>query len=195
MKNKIGLSLAVAMMVFTASGAFAAPCELNMPPEGMMNKPPGCEMSGPPPHPFNMSPECMEKMKKEHEKRRAEFDKKLNLTDAQKAAVEKNRMEDRAKMKPIYEEMKAKRLKMQEVCNSALSQDEKNKQINELKAQIHDLKVKSHAFREENMKKFEEILTPVQKKEFDKMKKEHKRKMDKKFKHHKDMMIPPACKN
>ena len=194
MNKKISLAVAFAVTLFLSNSAFSAPCELGPPPEGATNKPPVCDSFGPPPFPPNISPKCMEKMKKEHEKRKAEFDKRLNLSDAQKATIEKNRAEDRVKMKPLFEDMKAKKLKIQEVYNSNLSKEEKDKQISELKSQLTELKKKAHVLREENMKKFEEILTPAQKKEFEKMKKEHKKDKDKTFNRHKRMMPPPCFK-
>ncbi len=195
MKNKMMLAMLASAVILTSGSAFAAPCKQTPPPpEAMMDKPPACEMPGPYPGKYNMTPEAREKMKQEHEKRKAEFDKRLNLTEAQKSIIEKNRMEDREKMKPVFEEIWAKKKQINEICNSNLCQEEKDKQVNELKSQLKCLKSKAHSLREENMKKFEEILTPAQKIEFDKMKKEHKSEKEKFRKHHNKMMPPPKCK-
>ena len=193
MNKKIILSISALVFAVSASSVFAAPCPLGktQPPP-----PPVDEAFGPPPPqsgPFKMSPQCMEKMKKEHEKRKAEFDKRLKLTDEQKATIEKNRVADREKMKPVFEEIKAKKIKLQEVYSSSLAQIEKDKQIVALKAELKVLKTKAHALREENMKNFEAVLTPVQKTEFEKMKKEHRAEMDKKMKKFKKQGCP--CPN
>lgn len=190
MKKKIVLSAAAMVLAFSTNSVFAAqtcPLAAGKPP---VQPPPCTEECGPPPPPFKMNPKCAEKMKKEHEKRKAEFDSRLKLTDAQKATIEKNRQDGRDKMKPIFDEMQAKKLKMQEVYSSTLSQEEKNKKIADLKSEIKALRDKAHALREENMKCFETILTPEQRAEFSKMRQERRADMDKKYKKHKGKYGP-----
>ena len=89
-----------------------------------------------------------------------DFEKRLNLTDAQKKKVEQQREKDKAKFEIIkkYEEQDADLIKLN----------------NEIKV----LKDKEHKIMEENRKAFESILTKDQKAELEKIKAEH----DKKFK-------------
>jgi len=87
---------------------------------------------------------------------------KLALTDEQKAKAEEIRKADFARMKPLMDEMKA-------------------------------LKEKMDKMREENMKAFEEILTPEQKEKFEELKKEGAKKFHKKHghgKHHHRAPMP-----
>lgn len=188
----------IAVGTFMLNGAANAACPLNRdcpPPyqKGEMGPPPGDEMGPPPPPHFKqMSPQEREKWKKDHEKRKAEFDSRLKLTDAQKKQIEQNRIESHKKMKPVFEEMKAKKMKIQEIQASTLSQEEKEKQTCSLRAEVKNLKMQLRQFREANMKAFEDILTEPQKKEFAKIKEEHKKKMDKKFKGKKPPFPPPS---
>lgn len=86
-----------------------------------------------------------------HEKMRDHLGKKLNLTEEQEAKAKALREDGFKKMKPLMEEMKTLREKMDQL-------------------------------RKDDMKAFEEILTPEQKAEFDKIKAERKPRHDKGFK-------------
>lgn len=170
MNKKMILSIAAfAVFAFNANGVLAS-CEVPMNP----NLQP--QMGGYNCPNFNAMPqERMEQIRKEHEKRKAEMDARLKLTEEQKCIIEKNRQESRQKMKPLFEDLKTKKMKLNEINNSTLSKEEKDKQINALKSDIHNLKTQLHKLREENMKNFEAILTPQQKVEFKKMRQEHKK--------------------
>ncbi len=144
------------------------------------------ESFGPPPPPFKMSPEQRDKVKKEHERRKAKMDARLNLTQEQKNKIEENRLQDRKKMKPIFDQVREKRSKIETINASALSQEEKSKQIETIKCELKDLRVQLNKLREENMKNFESILTPKQRLELEKIKKEHHQDMEKRMKKHGD---------
>lgn len=195
MKKKLVLSMAATViLVVSANNAFAyGGCAAPMDPKG---PPPMGDNFGPPPHYGKMSPEKMEKMKKEHQKRKAETDARLKLTEEQKCICEKNRQEGREKMRPVFEDMKAKKMKINEISASNLPQEEKDKQIKAIKIDLAVLRDKAHCLRDENMKQFESILTPAQKAELEKIKQEHRKEMEKRHKKYaKPMMSPSPCKN
>ena len=123
-----------------------APCAGQMPPRGMHKMPP-----------------------------RPDFEKRLNLTDAQKAKVEKQREKDKAKMEPIRKQIREKQKAKFEIIKKY---EEKDADLIKLNNEIKVLKDKEHKIMEENRKAFESILTKEQKAELEKIKAEH----DKKFK-------------
>lgn len=186
-------AVACLVIAFSSSSVFAAcPCAKAATPQ---TPPPANDSFGPPPPPCNIPPKVMEKMKKEHAKRKAEIDARLKLTEDQKKAVEQNRQEGRQKMKPVFDQLRAKRAKIEEINASCQNQCEKDKQITQIKSELKDLKAQAECIRKENMQKFEAILTPAQKCEFEKIKQEHRQKMEKEFKHHQhhgEMMPPPS---
>lgn len=146
---------------------------------------------GPPP------PWCkakdMKKMKQCHDKRKAEFEKRLKLTPEQKKLHDQNKMAARKEIKPIYDEIKAKRAKIMEICACNLPQAEKDKQTCCLKEEIRALKTKADLIRQNNMKAFEASLSSAQKKELEKMKNERKNEMEKFHKKHKVCGCKGTC--
>lgn len=122
--------------------------------------------------------------KAEMEAKKAEFEKRLNLTEKQKEQIEKNKQKDKEKMKPIFDEMKAKKEQIKEIKkNNSLSQSEKVKKSAQLEKDLIDLRVKADELRRENMKNFENILTKEQLEEFSKIKEEQKFEMQKRRSH------------
>ena len=118
--------------------------------------------------------------KAEMEAKKAEFEKRLNLTEEQKKQIEENKIKDREKMKPIFDEMKSKRMEIMNIKkDNKLSDSEKVKKSAELEKDIIDLRVKADELRRENMKNFENILTKEQLEEFSKIKEEQKQHMEK----------------
>ena len=181
MKKKLVFSLLTMVLVgFAVNSAYAA-CPLT-------DKPCPAQAAGDeyaPPSPPWATAKDIEKMKKCHEKRKAEFDSRLKLTEEQKRCCEQGRMEARKQMKPIFEQMRAKKCQMQQILESSLSEAEKQQQVSALRAEIKCLKEQANKIREDNMKAFECSLNPEQKKELEKIKQEHKekfKKMHKKFK-------------
>ena len=111
--------------------------------------------------------------KEEMEAKKAEFEKRLNLSNEQKKQIEENRVKDRKLMKPVFEEMKAKRHAMKMVdFDATLTPEEKQAKKEELQTQMKGLKEKADSVREANMKNFESLLTEKQKKEFSKIQEE-----------------------
>lgn len=121
--------------------------------------------------------------KEEMEKKRAEFEKRLNLTEEQKNYIEINKEKDREKIKPIIKKIHKKRIDyMMLETNQEIDEESKIKQKKELKNEIKELKLQADNCRKENMKNFEAILTEEQKIEFEKIKAEQKQEMEKRRK-------------
>ncbi|MDD3238117.1 MAG: Spy/CpxP family protein refolding chaperone [Candidatus Gastranaerophilales bacterium] len=177
------IALAIALVGTFAGISEAAQCQGNPRPNPPMN-----DRMGPPPMRANLTPEQKAKMKKEHAKQKAKFDSRLNLTAEQKAKIEQNRIESQKKIKPLIDQMKAKREAIHKIQESNMSLAEKDKKIAPLKEDIKNLRKEAHQYREENRKAFESVLTDKQKKELAKMKKEHENKMQKNMKNHKPPM-------
>lgn len=197
MKKYLTLAVvAVSALCFSASISFAEDAMPPMkPPIGEMGMKP--EFKGPPPefnkHKFHHGPS-----KAEMDAKKAEIDKRLNLSDKQKKQIEENRIKDIEKVKPIFDEMKAKKHEMRMLnFDTNLNAEQKEAKKVELQSQIDDLKAKADVYRQENMKNFESILTSKQKKEFSKIREEQKQEMEKRKaefeKMRKDMPKPPEC--
>ena len=117
------------------------------------------------------------KNKADMEKKRAEFETRLKLTDEQKVQAKVIREKSRKEMKPVMDKMKVKMDAIKAVKeNEKLSDEQKAKKIEPLKADLKKLKTEARAIREKNQKEFEAILTDAQKQEFAKMKAEGKKK-------------------
>ena len=106
------------------------------------------------------------------DKHRAEFEKRLNLTEAQKAKIEKNRKADMAKLKPIKEQIRAKKEAKHEIIKKY---EETNPDLIKLNKEIKALKNQEHKIMEANRKSFESLLTKEQKAELAKMQAERKK--------------------
>lgn len=116
-------------------------------------------------------------------KRQEEFQKKLGLTDEQKAKAKTIHEKGRAEMQPVMEKMKAKHEKIKAIKeDSTLNEEAKRTQIEEQVKQLHTLKQYANELRMKNMKEFESILTKDQQKTLKEMKKEGRKNFDKQFK-------------
>ena len=118
--------------------------------------------------------------KEEMEAKKAEFEKRLNLTEEQKQQIEKNKQKDREKMKPIMQKMHEKKSELMGIkTNMTLAPHEKVEKMAPIEKDLIDLKVKANDLRKKNMESFEKILTPEQKTEFEKIKEEQRQEMEK----------------
>ncbi len=118
--------------------------------------------------------------KAEMEKKKAEFEKRLKLTDEQKQQIQENRKQGHEKVKPIFEQKQEKLKEIKKIYkDTTLTKEEKQEKTAPLKADVKKLNEQANAYREENMKAFEAILTDKQKKEFNKIKQEQKKDMEK----------------
>lgn len=112
-------------------------------------------------------------------KARAEFEKRLKLTEEQKELALQSRMKGFEEMKPIMEKMRALKMEKEAVLRSRIAVQMQQEKIAEIDAKIKDLRKQAHELRLKNMKEFEAILTDKQKKEFKKMKEEGRKNFEK----------------
>lgn len=182
MKKRFLLASALAV-VFCATAVNAQPC-----PIAEVKEPPKCEKQFKKPP---MSPE----MKAQMEKKKAEFDKKLNLTDAQKEQAKQIHKKGFEQIKPVMEQIKIKKEAIKAIKdNGALTQADAKAQIAPLKKELFELHKKAGELRKQNMQEFESILTDKQKKTLEKMKKEGRKDFAKKHKKHHGFKGPkPPC--
>ncbi len=113
--------------------------------------------------------------KMHHKRPPVNFEKRLNLTDAQKAKIEKQREKDRVKMEPIRKQLHEKHQAKFEIIKQY---EDSNPELIKLNKEIKALKDQEHKIMEENRKSFESILTKEQKAELEKIKQEHMKKRD-----------------
>lgn len=116
--------------------------------------------------------------KAEFEKKRAEFEQRLQLTDEQKAEAKAIHEKAKADIEPLVEQLKAKKAEFETVTKSKLAPDAQKARLDKLRAEKREIKAKMHEIRKNSMKEFEAILTPDQKKELAKMKEEGKQKFE-----------------
>ena len=129
---------------------------------------------------YQPTPPSAEKMAQ----KRAEFENKLKLTDEQKAQAKEIRLKGHEEMKPIMEQMKAKKIEFDTVKkDGSLTVAEQTEKLNALRAEMKTLRKQAKDLRIKNMQEFESILTSEQKETLQKIKKEHHEKM--KLKKHK----------
>ena len=113
------------------------------------------------------------------QKAKADFEKRMKLTDEQKQKAKELRMKGHEQMEPIIAKIKDLKQEKEMVIRSRMAVEMQKEKIAEIDAQIKDLKKQAHELRMQNMKEFESILTDKQKKELQKMKKEGRKKFEK----------------
>ncbi len=117
--------------------------------------------------------------KAEFEKKHAEFEARLKLTDEQKAQAKAIREKGRADAEAIIKKLEAKRAEYKAVeANTKLKDDAKNAQIEKIRAEKMALRKQLREMHKASMKEFEAILTPAQQKELTKMKQEGREKFE-----------------
>lgn len=124
--------------------------------------------------------------KEEMEAKKAEFEKRLQLTEEQKKQIENNKQKDREKMKPLMEGIMAKKGEIRKINHDlSLSKEEKEVKTKQLREEIQKLRIQADALRKQNMQEFENLLTDEQKLEFAKIKAEQQKKMEERRKNFK----------
>lgn len=174
---KKSLIMASILMFASASVCFAdtkAPCNCGKPQCNCPQKAP-CNCQRPPKGP-------------DFAKRKAEFEKRLKLTDKQKAKAEAIRKKGMEQMKPLMVKLQEKKGEIEGIKQSKLLERDKQAQIEQLQKEIMALKRGMHELRMQNMKEFESLLTAKQLKELKKMKNEGRKKFEKE---HKKCPCPP----
>lgn len=104
--------------------------------------------------------------------REAAFERRLNLTEVQKLKAKQLRQKGHEKLKPIMEEIKAKKQEAEMVRRSRMAVRMQEERLAEIDAELAVLEKKAKEIRKANMKEFESILTRQQRKTLKEMKKE-----------------------
>ncbi len=121
---------------------------------------------------------------------KAKFEKRLRLTEEQKAQAKEIRAKGHEQMEPIMQKMRETRAQMDAVRKSKIAVQEQEAQLAQLRKDMRDLRKQANEIRMQNMKEFESILTKKQLKELNKMKKEGRKAFEKA--HKKQMLrMPP----
>lgn len=165
-----------ALFAFTVNGALAAetatlPCKKTTEqtqtalPEKPALPQDRAELDAPPP------PPCP--------KAKADFEKRLKLTDEQKELAKQIRMKGHEEIKPIMDKIRELKLEKEAVLRSRMATAMQQEKIAEINGKIKELKKQAHELKLKNMKEFEAILTDKQKKELKKMKEEGRKKFEK----------------
>lgn len=126
---------------------------------------------------YRFSPEKRAEM----QKKRAEFRKKLNLTEEQQEKMKSLHEASREKMKSLFVELRKEKAKLKQLRDDGASKEKMKLQMQK----IHKIKAQKKELRKTNFEKMQTFLTPEQQKEFNKMHEEHKKKMKNKFKNKK----------
>lgn len=112
-------------------------------------------------------------------KHRDQFENRLNLTEAQKEQAKQIRMKGHEEMRPVIEKIKCLKQEKEAVKRSRIAVQAQEEKIAVIDGQIKVLKKEMRELRTKNMKEFEAILTPKQKKELAKMKDEGRKRYEK----------------
>ncbi len=126
-----------------------------------------------PPKTVDTKPANIQEMRKARE---AAFEKKLGLTEEQKVQAREIRIEGHKKMKPIFDQIRAKKKEAEMVKLSRIAVQAQEEKLAVIEAEIKELEKQAMEIRKANFKKFESILTRDQKKILKQMKKEGKKK-------------------
>lgn len=142
--------------------------------------------------PVKAKPECSKPCDKMHkppmsQEGKEAFEKRLKLTDAQKAQAKEIHQKGYEEIKPVVDKIVLKREEIAAVKRSTLSPEAQAEKITQLKKEIRELKTQTRSIQMKNMKEFEAILTDKQKAELKKIKEEGRKKFEKE---HKKRMFP-----
>lgn len=162
------LLLATILTLGATTMAYAGPqgCPCGGPQGGAPFGPPPCGMH---------KPNCQRPPK-------VNLDKKLKLTDDQKAKAKEQRMQTREQMEPIMNAIRTKHEQKELIKRSKdITTEAKVEQIEKLNNQINALNKQARDLRLKNERDFESLLTTKQKKELDKIKADRKKEMAKRM--------------
>ena len=134
------------------------------------------------------SPEQAQKIKKAHE---AAFEKKLGLSEVQKLKARELRKAGHEKIKPVMQDIKAKKQEAEMIRNSKLTVEAQEEKLVVIDKELATLEKQAQTIRKQNMRDFEAILTKDQKKTLKNMKKEGRKNFDKQ---RKELLPPPVKK-
>jgi len=132
-------------------------------------------------------PNQMCKIKKAHENA---FEQKLQLTEVQKLKARELRKDGHSKIKPLLDDIRAKKQEAEMIRNSKLTVEAQEEKLTVIDKDLANLEKQVRTIRKQNMKEFENILTKDQKKTLKNMKKEGRQK----FEQQRKDLVPPPCK-
>lgn len=161
------LSIVLCALCVFAAAANAAP-EKTFPQQGPKKMPAFDKKM-----PQNMEERA--KMKRAHE---AAFEQKLGLTEVQKLKARELRKSGHEKMRPVMEDLRAKRQEAETIRRSKLTVQEQEEKLTVIDKDIQELEKKAGEIRKQNMKDFESILNKQQRKTLKEMKKEGREKFE-----------------
>ena len=118
-----------------------------------------------------MQPPENEQFERQHPVFKLEDELKLN--DTQKAKAKANRIQGRKEMKPIIDQIRAKREEILDIMDSDLTQEQQQEKIKPILEDLKVLHKKANKLREKNMEEFEKILSKSQKAKFEELKRRH----------------------
>ena len=143
----------------------------------------------PPMGPHPMDGPCCARPCPNHCGPKVDIEQKLKLTPDQKARAKALRMEAREQMRPIMEAIKTKKEQKEIIKhNRSLTAAAQCEQVEKLNNQINELKRQARDIRIKNERDFEALLTAKQKKELAKIRENARKEM---MKNHKKQ--PPKC--
>ena len=116
-------------------------------------------------------------MQKHHERERA-FEQQLKLTEDQKQLSKQLRHKQREEMIPLFKAVQQKKQEIEVVKLSRISTEMQNEKIAVLEEEIASLEKQIKDLKKKNMKEFENLLTPNQRKILKKMKQEGRKKFE-----------------
>ena len=119
-----------------------------------------------------MSQDAVKKMMVAKAHRDYAFEKKLELTEVQKLKAREIRKTGHEKLKPILDEIRAKKQEAEMIRRSRMAVQMQEEKLAVIDAELKVLEKKANNIRRSNMKDFESILTRNQKKILKEMKKE-----------------------
>lgn len=129
--------------------------------------------------------EDMVKARKAHEQA---FEQRLGLTEVQKLKARELRKAGHDKIKPVFEQLRAKKQEAENIRHSKLSVQEQEEKLTVIDKDIKELEKQAAQIKKQNMKDFEAILTRKQKTTLKQMKKEGRDKFNKEHR-----LPPPPC--
>ena len=150
---------------------------------------PNCDKDKPlpPPHYNKMHKEFTPEMKAKMEKRKAEMEKRLNITEEQKAQLKEIHEKSKAEIAPKIKQLSEAEFELEVLQKRKFNEEHfgistleeiqlSGKSIDELKTEIHNLKKEIREIKKANFEASQAIFTDEQKKELEKMKKEKMKK-------------------
>lgn len=110
--------------------------------------------------------------------REAAFEQKLGLTEAQKIKAKELRAQGREKMKPVMDEIRAKKQEAKMVKMSRMAVQMQEEKLAVIDKELKVLEKKARAIKKQNMRDFESILTLEQRRILKQMKKDGRRNFE-----------------